>query len=138
MIVTIMHYFHARDFWDWLFLMLDGILASAIFALLLFAHGSMYRSWHLRWHERIVRFVLASAYGILALRVWFGWYYTPVEPTHVIVNAIVLSFVGLAHGDVSVMMAALRQVNMKRFASGEREESLLGLARGRNGNIDES
>lgn len=99
------------DFW---MLVVNGLLASAIFVRVLFAHlaGHVISDWR----ERLARFALVAAYGVLALRVWAGWYNTPVEPTHIAVNAIVLWLVWLARGDVSVIVTALRTLREKTSA----------------------
>ncbi len=101
-------YFHSRGILDWILLMVNGLLATSIFGVLLFARERTYRMRRLTWLERLIRFALVAAYGILSVRVWMGWYYTPVEPTHVAVNGMVLAYVLLAHGDISVMLGALR------------------------------
>lgn len=111
------HYFHARSIFDLILLLFNGVLATAIFAVLLFARGRRYRMQRLTWLERFVRFALVAAYGVLAFRVWLGWYYTPVEPTHVAVNCMVLAYVWLAHGDISVMISALRLASEARQAA---------------------
>ncbi|WP_124633857.1 hypothetical protein [Burkholderia cenocepacia] len=112
---TMMHYFHARDELDLGLLIVNGLLSSAIFGVLLFGRSdAASRANPLRWHERGLRFVLVSAYGILAVRVWAGWYYTPVEPTHVAVNAMMLACVVIVRGDVSVIANALREARAAR------------------------
>ncbi|MFM0067268.1 hypothetical protein [Paraburkholderia aspalathi] len=109
MMSALMTYFDARDVLDLALLVVNGLLASAIFLVLLFSRSAPAQSPQAaRWYERLARFVLVAAYGVLAVRVWAGWYFTPVEPTHVAVNAIVLGFVIAAHGDTSVIVMALR------------------------------
>jgi len=79
------------------------------------------------WYERAIRFVLTAAYAVLALRVWMGWYYTPVEPTHVAVNFLVLALMLLAHGDIAVIIRSLLQVRAQRkkeMAAGSAGQSL--------------
>lgn len=116
-------YFHARGIFDWLLLVTNGLLATSIFAVLLFARERTYRMHRLTWLERLIRFALVAAYGVLAARVWMGWYYTPVEPTHVAVNGMVLAYVLLAHGDISVMLGALRLVSETRRQTLEQRKS---------------
>ncbi|HCF3047463.1 hypothetical protein ACM714_27565 [Pseudomonas aeruginosa] len=112
-----MVYFDAHGLWDLVLLWINGGLASAIaLTLLLSSHTTAQRRNALTWYERAVRFVLTAAYAVLAVRVWLGWYYTPVEPTHVAVNALVLALVVLAHGDVAVIVRALRQMRTTREA----------------------
>ncbi|QRR07643.1 hypothetical protein FPJ27_37290 (plasmid) [Burkholderia sp. MS455] len=115
MMDELMMYFHAHGVWDLLLLWINGALASGIFAILLFAYrGAASPHIALTWYERGARFLLVAAYGVLAVRVWLGWYYTPVEPTHVAVNALVLALVVMAHGDVAVIIRALRQMRATR------------------------
>lgn len=115
MINSAMHYFNAKGSLDLILLLLNGGLASAIFAVLLFAR--MHEQGTSVWTTRFARFVLVAAYGVLALRVWAGWYFTPVEPTHVAVNAIVLWVVWAVRGDVSVILAAFDRIRSDRTSS---------------------
>lgn len=118
MMDELMVYFSAYGPWDLVLLWINGGLASAIaLTLLLASHATAEQRNALTWYERAVRFVLTAAYAVLAVRVWMGWYYTPVEPTHVAVNALVLSLVVLARGDVAVIVRALRQVRTTREAT---------------------
>lgn len=110
-----MAYFDTHSVWDLLLLWANGGLASAIFLILLFAFSaSVPRRSPLNWYERAIRFWLVAVYGVLAMRVWAGWYATPVEPTHVAVNALVLGFMVVARGDVGVIAEGLRQTHRTR------------------------
>lgn len=112
MMSTMLEYFNAHNQWDLVMLWLNGLLASGVALVLLLSSQSRHND--LTWYERVARFVLTSAYTVLAVRVWMGWYYTPVEPTHVAVNALVLILVVMVRGDVAVVVRAVRQVRAKR------------------------
>ncbi|CBW74719.1 hypothetical protein IHE31_08615 [Mycetohabitans rhizoxinica] len=115
MIKAAIVYFNAYSVCDLLLLLMNGVLASAIFLILLFAFSApVPRRSPLNWYERAIRFWLVAVYGILAVRVCAGWYSTPVEPTHVAVNALVLGFAIMARGDVGVITEALRQTRKAR------------------------
>ncbi|MBU3895407.1 hypothetical protein KH388_22200 [Serratia rubidaea] len=123
MMQAMMTYFNAHGPGDLVLLWINGALATGIAGVLLFSGIAAGQYNMLRWYERIVRFVLTAAYAVLAVRVWLGWYYTPVEPTHVAVNALVLALVLLAHGDVAVIVRALRQVRATRQAMSVSQEA---------------
>ncbi|WP_434110417.1 hypothetical protein [Paraburkholderia caffeinilytica] len=108
MMASLVHTFGAKGVADFWLLMLNGLLATTIFAVLLLAHprGHVVATFR----ARLARFALVCAYGVLALRVWAGWYNTPVEPTHVVVNLIVLWIVWTARGDVSEIVASLKNL----------------------------
>ncbi len=117
MMNAMMGYFDAHGWFDLTLLWINGLLATGVAAvLLLSSQAGPGRHSVLTWYERVVRFVLTAAYTVLAVRVWLGWYYTPVEPTHVAVNALVLALVLMAHGDVAVIIRALRHIRTQRRA----------------------
>lgn len=102
----VLGYFHAHSALDLTLLVLNGTLATAIGAILVLARRP--DSGPLAWHARLARYVLVVVYATIALRVWGGWYWTPVEPTEVVVNAVVLWLAMVSRGDVSLFLAALR------------------------------
>lgn len=115
MIKTLELYFDAHSLLDLVLLVINGALATGTAVTLLFSSQTTVGNHSaLRWYERGIRFILTAAYAVLALRVWMGWYYTPVEPTHVAVNALVFALVLLAHGDVAVIIRSLQQVRVMR------------------------
>jgi hypothetical protein len=115
MIEAAMTYFDTRSVWGLLLLCVDGVLASMIFLILLFAFStSVTRRSSLNGYERGIRFGLTAVYGILAMRIWAGWFCVPIEPMHVVINALVLGFMVCARGDVGVLTEALRQARKAR------------------------
>jgi hypothetical protein len=48
-----------------------------------------------------------------------GWYYTPVEPAEVVVNAFVLWQVWLVQGDMSLLVRAIRALQVHRSNQGD-------------------
>lgn len=117
-------YFNAYSVWDLLLLWLNGVLATTIFLILLFTNSAATPLGRpLTLYERAVRFVLTAAYGVLTVRVWAGWYFTPVEPTHVAVNMLVLVFVATARGDVAAIVRALQQIRAARHGAQDPRKS---------------
>ncbi|WP_066733514.1 phage holin family protein [Cupriavidus sp. D384] len=99
-------YFHAHGALDLALLVLNGTLATMIGLILVLARSP--DCGPLAWHARLARYVLVVVYATIALRVWGGWYWTPVEPTEVVANAVLLWLVMASRGDVSLFLAALR------------------------------
>ncbi|MDM0011994.1 phage holin family protein [Variovorax sp. J22P168] len=104
-------YFGARGPLDLVLLLANGLIAGGIFLLLVLAHPDADDAFAAQ--GRIARYVLAAVYGVVALRVLGGWYYTPVEPTEVAVNALVLWQVWLVRGDISVLIRAIRALQAR-------------------------
>lgn len=57
---------------------------------------------------RLARYTLAAIYGVIAARVFCGWYFTPVEPAELAVNAFLLWQLWLVRGDMSLLLRAIR------------------------------
>lgn len=108
----LMLYFNANGVIDLWLLLMNGCVATAIFGLLLFP-----RQWPDRvplLSARLTRYAFVAAYSVLAARVWLGLYYTPVEPTEVIVNVLILWLAWVTRGDISVLFDAVRLVLDRR------------------------
>lgn len=108
-------YFGARGVVDLLLLLSNGLLATVIALILVFAQPKGGGSLDL--HARLSRYAFVAVYGVLAARVWCGLYYTPVEPTEVAVNVIVMWLVWITRGDISAILDAVRVVLDRRAHS---------------------
>lgn len=108
----VMSHFAAKGLLDLVLLMVDGLVATAIFLLMLFSRPQV--EGLLALYARVARYCFAAIYGMLALRVWAGWYWTPVEPAELAVNFAVLWLALVVRGDLSVFLAAVRVVRDRR------------------------
>lgn len=112
----LMLYLNAKGEMDFWLLVANGVISMAIFLILLFVCPTSDQPMQL--HARLARYALVAVYGVLAARVWCGLYYTPVEPTEVAVNLIVLWLVWITRGDLSVILDAVRIVlNSRAYRS---------------------
>ena len=107
----VMLYFGAYGAFDLALLLANGLVSAVIFGLLVLAHPDDCEAFAA--HGRLVRYVLAVVYGVIAMRVLGGWYYTPVEPSEVAINALVLWQVWLVRGDMSVLIRAIRTLQAR-------------------------
>lgn len=106
MMNLLIDYFHAQDDLELCFLVLDGLVATAIFTMLLFS--KMHLRSILPKRVRAIRFLLISSYGVLALWIWSGEYFTSVEPAHLITSSVVFYLVWIARGDISIIFDAMK------------------------------
>lgn len=108
----LMLYLNAKGVADMWLLLANGVISTAIFTILLFVRPMSEAPMQL--HARLARYAFVAVYGVLAARIWCGLYYTPVEPTEVAVNLIVLWLVWITRGDLSVILDAVRIVLDRR------------------------
>lgn len=111
----LMLYLNAKGVADLWLLVFNGGIATSIFLILLFASNNSEPAR--AWHARLARFAFVAIYGALAARIWCGLYFTPVEPTEVAVNVIVLWLVWVTRGDISVILDAVDVVLKRRTRS---------------------
>ncbi|KUE88870.1 hypothetical protein ASL20_09600 [Cupriavidus necator] len=111
----LMLYLNAKGVADLWLLVFNGGIATSIFLTLLFACNNSEPAR--AWHARLARFAFVAIYGALAARIWCGLYFTPVEPTEVAVNVIVLWLVWVTRGDISVILDAVDVVLKRRARS---------------------
>lgn len=104
-------YFEAQGAFDLALLLVNGLIGAVIFLLLVLADPDAEDAC--ATHGRIARYVLAAVYGVIAMRVLGGWYYTPVEPAEAAVNGLVLWQVWLVRGDMSVLIRAIRYLQAR-------------------------
>ncbi|QCP50143.1 hypothetical protein FAZ95_13730 [Trinickia violacea] len=105
-------YFHAHGALDFALLMSNGLIATVIVGILMFTR--MTGDSLIVRRAALVRYAFVVGYGVLAIRVWFGYYHTPVEPTEVAVNAVVLWLIRLVRGDFVIAMHAVRLIRARR------------------------
>ncbi|MBB2918348.1 phage holin family protein [Cupriavidus alkaliphilus] len=108
----LMLYLNAKGAADFGLLVANGVISTAIFSILLFVRRKAEAP--MAAHARLARYAFVAVYGVLAARTWCGVYYTPVEPTEVAVNLIVLWLVWVTRGDLSVILDAVRIVLDRR------------------------
>ncbi|SFB68348.1 hypothetical protein SAMN05216321_10198 [Cupriavidus sp. OV038] len=111
-VTEVMSHFAAHGLLDLVLLVLNGLVATAIFLILLFSRPEA--EGPLAFYGRVARYAFAAIYSILAARVWTGSYLTPVEYTEVAVNCVVLWLALVVRGDLSVFLAAVRVVRDRR------------------------
>lgn len=109
-------HFHAAGVLDFWMLMATGMMATAIFLLVVF--GPPAGKQTPAFSHRLARYVLASSFGVLALRVWAGWFETPVEPANVVILGLALWVIWRCRGDVSVLLTAVRHARGDARESG--------------------
>jgi hypothetical protein len=113
----LLSFFNATGPLDLVLLLFNGALSAAICLLLVFAHPQQDAVFAM--HGRLARYLLAILYGVMAVRCLMGWYYTPVEPAEVVVNAFVLWQVWLVQGDMSLLVRAIHALQVHRSNQGE-------------------
>jgi hypothetical protein len=106
---NLMMYLGAKGEFDLWMLLLNGLIAATTSLILVFANPA---ETMLPW--RVARTVLAGAYGLIAARILAGEYWTPVEPTELLGNAVVLCLVWTARGDVRLIVGAVRSLRTSR------------------------
>ncbi|MBB5411923.1 hypothetical protein HDG34_005889 [Paraburkholderia sp. HC6.4b] len=63
---------------------------------------------------RLLRYAIAATYATIAVRVWAGWYWTPVEPSELLVNVLVMYAVYCTGGNVEIFLQAARLVKSRK------------------------
>lgn len=104
---------HPVNDMDLTLLLTDGLVCSAAAALFAFSPGSLVGE-RKPWRVRLVRYVLAFVYGFVAWRIWGGHYLTPVEPSELLANVVVLIQAAIVRGDVEVWFDTYSAIQARR------------------------
>jgi hypothetical protein len=88
-----------------LFAVADGLIATGIVLRLLLA--DIPPGARVIWPVRALRYGLATVYTIIAVRIWSGWYWLPVDPTELLPDLLMLALVLVARGDMRALWRAI-------------------------------
>lgn len=103
---------NARNTLDFVLLIATGLIATRIVWRLIFS--DLQPDELVTLASRIIRVVLTMTYATISIRVWVGWYWTPVEPSEVVANLLVLLLVEATGGDTTLMLDALRELRRRK------------------------
>ncbi|VVD29142.1 hypothetical protein [Paraburkholderia dioscoreae] len=104
-IPDLMRYLHAHGPVDFALLLLTGAVSTRIAWRLMFA--DIPKGESVSRGGQILRWALFVTYATIALRVWFGWYWTPVEPSELTPDLFILAVVEIYRGDLRELWEVL-------------------------------
>lgn len=103
----LMYYLGAKSVPDLWMLLANGIASVWIALRLVFADIS--KGAKLSRSSQMARGAFVVVYGVLAFRIWHGWYYTPVDPSELGVNLLMAAVAWSCRGDLRVFGDALKR-----------------------------
>jgi hypothetical protein len=98
-------YFTTHDWLDLSLVLADGVIATLIVLRLLFP--AIAAGTPVSWPARALRLGIALVYTTIAVRVWGGWYWLPVDPSELLPHALTLALVLTTRGDMRSLLRAL-------------------------------
>lgn len=102
--------FHAVSSVDAAMLLTNGGFAFCNFVMVAFCRSYALSDVRRSKAVLFIRFGIAANYLILCVRIGLGWYWTPMDPSELIINAFIFGALVFVRGDIPLAVELLGKV----------------------------